>query len=158
MKEQKVRKSQEDQLLDARKSGLDQLHEMQSIRAHGKVLGMNVFSWPNPHVDVLANWMKSIPFKLNWLTSYEQAMNLRLHYPDIAAKVECLVVYGVNDRNAEISSCEEWKGVFCIDDLQSGLAFFRNVKESDCTLLFTPNGKEWKRQLDSFDLYIKAVR
>lgn len=157
MKEQKIKKSLEDQLLDARKTGLDNLQETHSIRAHGKALGMNVFSWANPHVDTLANWIDSMPFKLKWMTTFEQANKIVKLYPELAAKVHYLIVFNANGRNAEISACAEWKNVLCIEDVHSGLSFIRNGKREDSTLLFSSDSDNWKSELDQFENFISAI-
>lgn len=48
-------------LLDARKEALEQA-KYGSIRPHGKLWGMDVFSWVNPEMEVLISTFHSFPF------------------------------------------------------------------------------------------------
>lgn len=53
-------------LLDARKKDLEQI-AYGSIRPHGKLWGMDVFSWDNPDVDTMTSTVHAFPFPVIWL-------------------------------------------------------------------------------------------
>lgn len=55
-------------LLELRKEALEQVVHG-SIRPHGKLWGMDVFSWNNPDVDAMTSTVHAFPFPVIWLTS-----------------------------------------------------------------------------------------
>ncbi|MBM3185425.1 MAG: hypothetical protein FJZ67_03930 [Bacteroidetes bacterium] len=65
MSEQELNKI-ESQLVAARKSGLLKLNET-SLQSHGKLVGMDVFSWIYPNFEVLNSTLNSFPFEVLWI-------------------------------------------------------------------------------------------
>ena len=61
-----------EQLLQAREQGLKQAQQVDTMQAHGKILGMDTFSWMNPHVDMLATLLASFPFSILWIGTQRQ--------------------------------------------------------------------------------------
>lgn len=157
MKEQNIEKSLHDKLLDARNEALKNQDVHQSIRAHGKVAGMNTFSWIHPQVDLLAKTIESLPFQLTWIGCTDQVTELAKNYPDVMQKISSVVVYDPNGRNAEISAMSELKTVLCIDDLYDGLSFIRLSKKEDVGLLFTSDLINWRERLNQFEMYISSI-
>jgi len=66
MKETKKQIGAEESLLKARVEGMHQL-EKGSLRPHGKLWGMDVFSWYNPMRFELENVLSSFPSPVLWL-------------------------------------------------------------------------------------------
>ena len=157
MKEQNIEKSLGDLLLDARNEALKNQDSHQSIRAHGKVVGMNTFSWIHPQVDVLAKTIESLPFQITWVGCVDQVIDLAKNYPEIAQKILLVVVYDANGRNAEISAMSELENVLCIDDLYAGLNFIRMSKKEGVSVLFTSDLMNWQDRLDQFEMYISSI-
>ncbi|NRA10984.1 MAG: hypothetical protein HRT57_03395, partial [Crocinitomicaceae bacterium] len=62
---------QED-LLQARKEGLERARSLDAMRAHGKWRGMDVFSWANPSFGALSTAIASFPFPVVWIGKHEQ--------------------------------------------------------------------------------------
>ncbi len=157
MKEQHTGKSIQDQLLDARSEALKTPDVSQSIRAHGKVAGMNTFSWVHPQVDVLANTIDSLPFMLTWVGCIDQVLDLVKAYPNVARKIRFAVVYDAKGRDAEVNAMSELENVLCIDDLYAGLNFIRMSKKEDVSLLFTSDLTDWQERLKQFEMYISSI-
>ena len=61
-------RKKEDQLLEARQEGLRNA-ENSSIRPHGKLWEMDVFSWYKPNIHVLANTIHAFPFPVIWVAN-----------------------------------------------------------------------------------------
>ena len=66
MLEKKTKVDQRTQLLQAREEGLKSLQNG-VLKPHGKLLGMDVFSWLNPDVHMLMNTLHSFPFPVIWI-------------------------------------------------------------------------------------------
>lgn len=43
-----------------------------SLKSHGKLFGMDAFSWHNPNISVLAKTIESFPFKTIWLGNHAE--------------------------------------------------------------------------------------
>lgn len=57
----------EHNLLEARKKALSQV-VYGSIRPHGKLWGMDVFSWINPDIEAVSLTIHAFPFPILWLS------------------------------------------------------------------------------------------
>lgn len=65
-----------------------------SLKSHGKLFGMDAFSWHNPNISVLAKTIESFPFKTIWLGNFAEIdahINL---YGDNHKKPVDYIVYG----------------------------------------------------------------
>jgi hypothetical protein len=65
MSEQELKKIQS-QLIAARKRGLLRGNET-ALQSHGKLFGMDVFSWIYPNIEVLNSTLNSFPFEVLWV-------------------------------------------------------------------------------------------
>lgn len=88
MQENKVK----NQIHDARKSALKEvIHE--HIKPHGKLWGMDVFSWKNPSFEMIESTAKSFPFPVILISSVEWFDFLQNQCREICNKLHGVVIY-----------------------------------------------------------------
>ena len=63
-KVEKQSSSTADQLKHARQAGLEEMKTTHALCPHGKVAGMDVFSWVNPEVEALNAMIASMSYKV----------------------------------------------------------------------------------------------
>jgi hypothetical protein len=127
----------EEQLLQARERGLREASEVHVMKAHGKVLGMDTFSWINPDLDMLATVIDSFPFAVHWMGSHDQiARCLELH-PELADSLQSIVIY---DRTLAQISRELLKkvtNIACVDGTTDALQLLKAMQRGKSVFLFT---------------------
>lgn len=91
MSEQELNKI-ESQLVEARKNGLLKLNET-SLQSQGKLIGMDVFSWIYPNIDVLNSTLNSFPFEVIWIGNQTE-INLILNEKNVLdSRVRTKLIY-----------------------------------------------------------------
>ncbi len=84
MKETKLNSAQ--QLLSARQETLQKL-QTTAMRPHGKLWGLDVFSWLEPDMELLANTIHSFPFQVVWISNKEILEGVVAADPQILSNV-----------------------------------------------------------------------
>ncbi len=65
-----------------------------SLRSHGKLFGMDAFSWHNPNISVLAKTIESFPFKTIWLGNFAEIdAHINLYGVDHKKPID-YIIYG----------------------------------------------------------------
>jgi hypothetical protein len=65
-----------------------------SLKSHGKLFGMDAFSWQNPNISVLEKTIESFPFRTVWLGNYAEINAYIKSYDECQKKVEEYIIYG----------------------------------------------------------------
>lgn len=138
---------------ETRKNTLKKVAKAKAMCAHGKLLGMDTFSWIDPQVDKLATVIQSFPFKVLWVGSQEQISLCMEHYPELADSIEAIIVY---DQPAEESNNEIHKGLIKSvgsDGIMEALKLATSLKIKKRVFLITLNkavAREQKLKLEQF--------
>lgn len=152
---QKVSKqTAEEQLLQARKEGLQDALQVNSMRAHGKVLGMDTFSWINPQLDALASALSSFPFEIIWVGSHEQITRCLSIQPELAKSIETIIVHDNPILNLKKETLNEIKNIVCLEGTKHALELIKSMKKDKCALLFSTMGTTAKNDKEEFEQYI----
>jgi len=80
------------QLLQARKDALDRINRA-PMRAHGKVLGKDVFTWFDYQVDDLMNTILSFPYPVHWITEKGEVKEVLKHTKGTVEKIKTIAIY-----------------------------------------------------------------
>lgn len=142
------------QLLQARKEALEQL-KFGSMRAHGKLWGMDVFSWPNPELDQLAHTVHSFPFQVIWIGSGELILDSLKQHPEIVGNLKTVMAHntpGMAVRDQELIAIPEVVGMQSVED---ALEMLRGVQATRTILLLTADGAEWERTQGVFNRFLE---
>ena len=98
---QKTEQSIAEQLKRARKAGLEEVNTNNALCPHGKVAGMDVFSWVNPEAEALNAMIASMPYKVIWAATAKQARKLWELNGDALKSIETLVIYNSGQVHTE---------------------------------------------------------
>ena len=153
MKEVKNQVSSHEQLLQARDRNLHQV-EKGSLRPHGKLWGMDVFSWYNPLVFELENTLTSFPAPVLWFGNDSDVQKLLSENADPLYNVKLVCTH-------DQAQCSLPEAIFnqietCVGarELEDALAMIKAVKKSQGILLFTASGEDWKKRKETFEAFL----
>lgn len=153
MKEIKAEKEKTGQLLEAREQNLQHV-ERGSLRPHGKLWGMDVFSWYNPMVFELENTLTSFPAPVLWFANAADVTKLAQENESALANVRLICTHddgGFSLPEHIFSSVESCMGTQALND---ALALIRAVKRNQGILLFTASGEDWKSRRETFEFFL----
>lgn len=157
MAENKTKLTTEKILTEARKANLKHVQELTSMKAHGKVLGMDTFSWVNPDMDALSSVINSFPFSVLWLSTrehFEIGCELCI---SIHEKLETLVIYDAQSNNLKGELLNQIDTVLCVNDVESALRFIRDKERQKMIFLFTSEGESSSDAKVKFDNWISNL-
>ena len=126
-----------DQLLQARKENLEHVQELNSIQAHGKVLGMDAFSWTNPDMHMLVNWIASVPFEVIWLGPHTHVQEVVSMNHTVLEKIESLILHDGFRLHLSSEELERIKNITCVGDITGSLELIKAFRQDKRMLLFT---------------------
>jgi hypothetical protein len=145
----------QEQLLQARVQGLQQ-QERGSLRPHGKLWGMDVFSWYNPALGELENTMSSFPAPVLWLGNEKDI--LALFEMDHSAlsnlHLVCTHDKGGFAQAFPVERMDSLPIVLGTKELRDALELMRALKEKHGVLLFTASGENWREVKAAFDFFL----
>ncbi len=142
-----------DQLLQARERGLKNLQE-EGLKPHGKLLGMDVFSWQNPDVYLLINTMHSFPFPVIWIAQSVDWDRVISEDKSILDQLEVTIIYdGPSDERYSVHSKEPFK-IVKKSSLQNALEYLNRLNAFKSVLLFTSSGADRMDRLEEFNEYL----
>lgn len=144
---------QQDQLLQARDQGLQQI-ENGMLRPHGKLWGMDVFSWYNPLVFELENTLSSFPAPVLWFGNESDILKLISENTDCLAHVKLLCTHDRAGFVLPENMLSEIETVLGTTELKDALDLIRGTKRSQGILLFTASGNDWKERKEAFEFFL----
>jgi hypothetical protein len=141
------------QLLDARKQSLDE-QVIGLLRSHGKLWGMDVFSWNKPSLYELENTLSSFPAPICWFANESDILNLLKEETYWINNVKLICSYdkaGFKLPNKIMDSVDTVLGAADIND---ALYLLRSLKKSQGILLFTSSGENWSSSKQTFEAFL----
>lgn len=141
-----------EQLLQARQHNLQQL-EKSSLRPHGKLWGMDVFTWYNPSGYELENTLTSFPFPVIWFGNHATIYELLNASPDVWSNLQTLCVYDSGKIEMPAGAMQSIKNVLGTTEFQDIFEFIRAFKQKNAVFLFTASGgtsESRKKQFEDF--------
>ena len=154
MKKNLTKQTTQEDLLRARKEGLEQWREQTSMKAHGKVYGMDTFSWLNPPTEGLINVISSFPFSVLWLSGYAQAkegleLNLGLH-----RNLNTMIIYDQTQLSIAPEFLSEVETIMNVKSVNDALAFVKEVNRDKMVFLFTSHGDNARTEMNAFEIWL----
>jgi hypothetical protein len=151
--EHKLKQKLGNSLVESRKESLEKMHKT-SIRPHGKLWGMDVFSWYLPTADLLVNTLHTFPFPVVWLGGNEE-INETLKLDDtITSHLNTLLFH---DSSKMKLSAENWlnsKSVASVSNLKDALRLLSSFKQKNTVLLFTDSSENWESKKETFENFL----
>lgn len=145
--------SQQEQLLQARQQQLEN-PVVGSLRSHGKLWGMDVFSWFKPSLNELENTISSFPFPVCWFSNEEDVLSLVNENNVWISNVKLLCTYDKAGFKISNKSLDTIDNVLGSASLTDALELLKVLKVSQSVLLFTCSAENWKEVKAEFDAFI----
>ena len=148
----------EEQLLLLRKDGLQTATQINAMNAHGKVLGMDTFSWINPQIDALASALKSFPFKVIWIGDSQQIEKCLSVFPDSLKSIDTVIIQDNAELNLDKNSFLKIANIFCFNQTEDSLNILKTVKKEKSIFLYTTGGSNASENKVTFNDFISLFK
>ena len=148
----------EEQLLQARKEGLKQAQQVDSMQAHGKVLGMDTFSWMNPQVDMLATLLSSFPFSILWVGTYRQIQSCLKMYPELSENIETILIHNSSSMVLDKTALQKIKTIACVDGMENALDLVKTMRLKKGVFIYTDEHEEALKGKQIFEDFVNQYR
>ena len=144
----------ENSILQARKEGLLKAGDS-SMQSHGKLWGMDVFSWLNPKPAVLSATMDSFPFPIFWISSFperNEVMDLNIA---LTNKIHFSLIL---DDDTSVDAKSSGVEIASVSNLNEAFDQIRRLKIKPSILLFTYSKSDWEYQKKRFNDYLSMAQ
>lgn len=124
------------------------------IRPHGKLWGMDVFSWNNPEIELIASTISSFPFPVIWIGNKELFDWCSMNCPTVWSNVKTVIatdhpgIFFTNEHFLDVSN------VVGTNSTTDALEMMKGLKQKGAVLLFTSTGIEWERNQKMFNEFM----
>jgi hypothetical protein len=152
MKELKNKLDLSEQLLQARTRNLN---EIGILRPHGKLWGMDVFSWYNPTIFEIENTLASFPSPVIWFANEKSVLQLLDTTQNWLPNVKLVCIYDKGGFVLPNEVLDEIETVLGCKEIEDALDLIKVLKMKQGIFLFTASGEKWKEQRDSFESYLE---
>ena len=143
----------EDSIIQARKEGLLKATDS-TMQSHGKLWGMDVFSWINPKPKVLSATMDSFPFPIIWVSSLAEKESVLTEKPHLQDKIHCSIEIISNQSTEGL----EVKNVKQVTTVTEAFEEIQRIKIKPSILLFSYVNSDWEYQKNRFKDYLSLVQ
>ncbi|TXI83370.1 MAG: hypothetical protein E6Q38_03625 [Crocinitomicaceae bacterium] len=154
---EKIGTRTEDRLLEARRESLHQLNES-NIRPHGKLWGMDVFSWFNPTPSLIANTLHSFPFPAIWIGNGSVIAKALKEDDLLLSNLSAVISYDSSIFNLENKWLDQIKNCVGTQSVDEAFEFLKMVKAPQTILMFTATGENWEERKKEFEDFLKLVQ
>ena len=145
--------SKNDQLLHARKEQIEN-PVVGSLRSHGKLWGMDVFSWFKPNLFELENTISSFPFPIVWFSNEDDVLNLINENTTWVTNVKLICTYDKAGFKLSNKLLDKIENVLGTASLADALELLKVLKVKQSVFLFTSSSDNWKEVKEEFDNYL----
>jgi len=147
-----------EQLLQARENGLKQVQQVDAMQAHGKILGMDTFSWMNPHVDMLATLLESFPFSVLWIGTRQQIEKCLELYPELNENIETILIHDDSTMMGGKSVLKNIKTIACVEGVENAFEFVKTMKLKKGVLMYTNENQTAVSDRKIFEEFVQMYR
>tara|TARA_B110000305_G_C19443459_1_gene643334 strand:- start:916 stop:1392 length:477 start_codon:yes stop_codon:yes gene_type:complete len=158
MSDEVKKKTIEEQLLQSRGAGLKDAIQINTMNAHGKVMGMDTFSWVNPQIDALASALESFPFTILWVGSKKQVEDCLKNYKSLTDSIDTIIIHDFAEMMVGENVFENIQNIACVEGLKHALPMIYALKKEKCAFLFTTEGANSKAEKKNFYSFIELYK
>jgi hypothetical protein len=145
------------QLLEARKEDLDRLNRS-TMRAHGKILGKDLFTWFDCDIDSLTNTLLSFPYPIIWIGKVEDVHGVLQLDPQVGAHLKLVIIYPLGKHPLPTTISKELEELNYTESLPHALDLVKDEKLGKSVLMITGNIKDWQENQNEIDTFIKVMK
>ncbi|MEY4571393.1 MAG: hypothetical protein RLZ10_597 [Bacteroidota bacterium] len=153
MSEKEIEKI-ENTIVQARKEGLLKMSDT-SMQSHGKLWGMDVFSWINPKPNVLSATMGSFPFPIIWIASYQERDEVLQLNIDLTEKIHYTILL---ENEFELDSDFSSNDFSIVLTISEAFTRIEKMKIRPSILLFSYSKSDWEFQKKQFNDYLTLLQ
>lgn len=147
----------EHNILEARKKALEQVVHG-SIRPHGKLWGMDVFSWANPNVETIVSTIHSFPFSVILIAPSALLMTVVENDPAIVSNLHAVISYEDAQLVFDGKKFEVVQHVFTTNEVQQALLKVNDYRLKRGVILFCSEGADFERYQKAFGEYLEIYK
>lgn len=125
-----------------------------SLRSHGKLWGMDVFSWYKPSMYELENTLSSFPAPICWFANEQDVLRILREEKYWMTNVKTICTYdkaGFRLPNEVLDGIKTVLGSASMDD---ALDLLQSVSKKEGILLFTSSGENWHVSKNKFEAFL----
>jgi hypothetical protein len=141
-----------DQLLQARQEQLDN-KVLGTLRTHGKLWSVDVFSWYKPDVYELENTLSSFPAPIYWFNTQKEIDAILKEDTTWISNVKVLCV--LDNENFQLSEVER---TFGVNSIENALEVLEILATKKGILLFTCSTENWFEIKTKFENFILKTK
>lgn len=155
MMEKKLTSQQ--QLLLARQEAL-RAEKENSLRALGKMWGMDVFTWIDPYPGSISSTIHAFPFPVIWLGRKEDVLSTFIEDESILDQISAIVLYDAHAFTIQDHWLDRIENVVGTETIQDGIEMIKSFKAPQTILLFSTSGEGKTDFRSDFETYVKMTQ
>ncbi len=136
-------------LLEVRKKALESAVNG-SIRPHGKLWGMDVFSWNNPSIEAMNSTIHSFPFPIIWLASAELLTDVVTADSTVLSNIHATISYE-NQLLIEV----DFPNLVKTNNVQQAFQAMNDFRLKRGVILFCHSGVDSEFHQNAFKAYLE---
>ncbi len=145
------------QLLQARKEALDRMNRA-PMRAHGKVMSSDLFTWFDYQIDDLVSTLLSFPYPIHWVakkTEVEIAFRLS---KKLTKKIETIVLYDTPKFEIPSEFADQITNCISSDTMEGALIMTRAIEQEKSVMIITGEMADWQNNRSEIEAFIKTFK
>jgi hypothetical protein len=151
--EKKIGVRLEDRLLEARNEGLQNMKET-TLRPHGKLWGMDVFSWYKPNIHILANTLHAFPFPVVWIGNRSDIFSTIEEDPSVCIQLNSIIAFDETQLILPSEKLSKIKNIAGVNSLQDAFRLLKYFQKKNAVLLFSASNEDWKKNKLEFEEFL----
>jgi hypothetical protein len=153
MEKNKLDLSIGNRLLEARSESLQQMKEL-TLRPHGKLWGMDVFSWYQPNVNLLANTLHSFPFPVLWIGNARDIVCTLEEDATVCDQLHAVITFDHSFFTVPYELASKIRNVAGVNNASDAFSLLKALKKKNAVLLFSATGENWKEEKEKFESFL----
>ncbi len=145
-------------LLDFREEGRKEALEVNAMQAHGKIMGMDTFSWINPNMDQLSSVLTSFPFRIIWISTLQQFKKCIAIEPSLSKSIETIILHNTAKSKINEVAFFSIKNIISVQSSEEALQLMSALRKKNCVFLFSTEGNHAQKDRKEFEKFIDRYR
>lgn len=145
--------NKEELLLHARQQQLSN-PAVGSLRSHGKLWGMDVFSWYKPSLGELESTLTSFPGPICWYANAEEIHAVATANADALKNVHMICSYDRAGFSLSDELLDQLNIVVGAAEIEDALELMKSFKNQHKILLFTSSSACWKEEHQQIEHFL----
>ena len=150
----KTRLKREEFLVEARQRQLT-TPPVGSLRSHGKLWGMDVFSWFKPSLGELENTLSSFPGPICWYANEAEILDLIKEDQQALKNIHMVCSYDRAGFSLPNKVIDHLNVVLGAAEITDALELLKSFKNQHQVLLFTSSSANWKNDHQNFEAFLQ---